>query len=73
METVIREMTDENAARLRKYNLMTGVVKLYIGYSRDVAQGGFNHQMKIEPTDSSKKLKEYMLLIFNKYYKKTHL
>lgn len=69
VETVIREMTDENAARLRKYNLMTGVVKLYIGYSRDVVQGGFSHQMKIEPTDSSKKLKEYMLLIFHKYYK----
>ncbi len=69
IETVIREMTDENAARLRRHHLVTGVVKLYIGYSRSVEQDGFNHQMKIEATDSSKKLKAYMLLIFHKYYK----
>ncbi|WP_227994802.1 Y-family DNA polymerase [Oceanobacillus sp. CFH 90083] len=68
IETVIREMTDENTARLRKNHLITGVVKLAIGYSRNKAQGGFNHQMKIEATDSSKRLKEYMLLIFHKYY-----
>ncbi|GGP16881.1 type VI secretion protein ImpB [Oceanobacillus neutriphilus] len=68
IETVIREMTDENTARLRKHHLMTGVVKLVIGYSKDVIQSGFSHQMKIEATDSSKKLKGYMLIIFYKYY-----
>lgn len=68
VEIVIREMTDENAARLRKHRLMTGVVKLYIGYSRDIDHGGFSHQMKIAATDSSKKLKEYVLVIFEKYY-----
>ncbi|MFD1067844.1 Y-family DNA polymerase [Oceanobacillus locisalsi] len=68
VEIVIREMTDENVARLRKHHLMTGVVKLTIGYSKEVAQSGFNHQMKIEATDSSKKLKGYLLLIFHKYY-----
>ncbi|WP_244445007.1 Y-family DNA polymerase [Oceanobacillus jeddahense] len=69
IETVIREMTDENVARLRKHHLMTGVVKLSIGYSRNIAQDGFHHQMRIEATDSSKKLKEHMLFIFRKYYK----
>lgn len=69
IETVIREMTDENVARLRKHHLITGVVKLAIGYSQSIEQVGFNHQMKIEATDSSKRLKEYMLLIFHKYYK----
>lgn len=69
IEIVIREMADENVARLRKHHLMTCVVKLSIGYSRDVVQGGFSHQMKIEATDSSKKLKGYLLLIFHKYYK----
>ncbi|MBN6205040.1 Y-family DNA polymerase [Ralstonia pickettii] len=68
IEIVIREMTDENVARLRKHYLMTGVIKLAIGYSKDIMQGGFSRQMKIEPTDSSKKLKEYMLHIFDKYY-----
>lgn len=69
IEVVIREMTDENVARLRKNYLMTGVVKLFIGYSRDVVQDGFNQQMKIVPTDSSKNLKEYMLYLFYKHYK----
>lgn len=68
IEVVIREMTDENVTRLRKNYLMTSVVKLYIGYSRDVVQGGFNQQMKIPATDSSKKLKEYMIYLFYKHY-----
>lgn len=68
IEVVIREMTDENVARIRKNYLMTTVVKLYIGYSRDVVQGGFNQQMKIPATDSSKKLKEYMIYLFYKHY-----
>ncbi|WP_440895627.1 Y-family DNA polymerase [Amphibacillus sp. Q70] len=68
IEIVIREMTDENVARLRKYDLITGIVKLSIGYSRNTVPDGFNHQMNVEATDSSKKLKKYMLLIFDKYY-----
>lgn len=68
VEIVIREMTDENVARLRKHHLTTSVVKLSIGYSRDVYKSGFSHQLKIEPTDSSKKLKDYMLHLFEKYY-----
>ena len=68
IEVVIREMTDENVARLRKNYLMTGLVKLYIGYSRDVVQGGFNQQMKIPVTDSSKILKEHMIYLFYKHY-----
>src|SRR5699024_9972445 len=70
VEIVIREMTDENVLRLRKHGLLTGVVKLSIGYSRDILKGGFSHQMKIEPTDSSKKLKAHMLHLFDKYYDK---
>ncbi|WP_218672721.1 Y-family DNA polymerase [Oceanobacillus timonensis] len=68
IEVVIREMTDENVARLRKNYLMTSVLKLSIGYSRDVVQSGFSQQMKIVPTDSSKNLKEYMVYIFYKHY-----
>lgn len=70
VEIVIREMTDENVTRLRKNGLVTGVVTLSIGYSRDAGSTGFSRQMKIEPTDLSKKLKEYMLIIFDKYYEK---
>lgn len=68
VEIVIREMTDENANRLRKHNLVTSLVKLSIGYSKGFERVGFNEQLKIEHTDSSKKLKSHLLYLFNKHY-----
>lgn len=68
VEVVIREMTEENAMRLRKHRLTTSTVKLTIGYSKHTVKSGFSHQMAIEATDSSKKLVGYMLQLFKKYY-----
>lgn len=68
VEIVIREMTEENAMRLRKHNLTTSTVKLTIGYSKHTIDAGFRHQMAIEATDSSQKLVQYMLQIFRKHY-----
>lgn len=68
IEVVIAEMTEENAIRLRKHRQTTGLVKLTIGYSRDIISPGFSHQLTIEPTDSSKKLIKYMLDLFREYY-----
>lgn len=68
IKIVISEMTEENAMRLRKHKQTTGLVKLKIGYSRDILSPGFSHQLKIDPTDSSKKLIQYLLQIFNEYY-----
>lgn len=68
VEVVIREITEENAMRLRKHSLTTSVVKLTIGYSKHISVSGFSHQMTIEPTNSSKKLVEYMHYLFRKYY-----
>lgn len=65
---VIREITEENAMRLRKHSLTTSTVKLTIGYSKHTLQPGFSHQMAIEATDSSKKLVYYMLRLFRKHY-----
>lgn len=65
---VIREITEENAMRLRKHSLTTSTVKLTIGYSKHTLQPGFSHQMAIEATDSSKKLVYYMLNLFRKHY-----
>ncbi len=70
VEVVIREMTEENAMRLRKHRLTTSTVKLMIGYSKHAIQSGFSHQMTIEATDSSKKLVQYMLRLFREYYEK---
>lgn len=36
--------------------------------SKDIIQRGFSRQMKIEATDSSKKLKNHILQLFEKYY-----
>ncbi|MFD2829649.1 Y-family DNA polymerase [Corticicoccus populi] len=68
VEIVIREMTDENAVRMRKHGFVTSRVGLYIGYSKNVPEDGFSKHMTIDPTDSSKKLKEYLLLIFGRHY-----
>jgi len=65
---VIREITEENAMRLRKHALTTSTVKLTIGYSKHTAHPSFSHQMAIEATNSSKKLVKYMLRLFKKYY-----
>ena len=68
VEVVIREMTEENAMRLRKHSLATSTVKLSIGYSKHTIESGFSHQMAIEATDSSQKLVQYMIQLFRKYY-----
>lgn len=68
VEVVIREITEENAMRLRKYSLTTSTVKLKIGYSKHTFQPGFSHQMAIEATNSSNKLVYYMLRLFRKHY-----
>src|SRR5690625_3181708 len=69
VEVVIREMTEENAMRLRKHGLTASTVKLTIGYSKHTFEPGFSHQMAVEATDSSKKLVHYMIRLFRKYYK----
>lgn len=69
VEIVIREMAEENAMRLRRHHLSTGLVKLSIGFSRDVAEKGFSHQLPIEQTDSSLKIIEGLLILFRRHYR----
>jgi len=68
VEIVIREMAEENAMRLRKHHLTTALVKLGIGYSRHIDEGGFSHQLMIEKTDSSHKIIEGLMILFNRHY-----
>ena len=70
IEIVIREMAEENATRLRKHHLTAGLVKLSIGYSKDITQRGFSHQLLIEQTDSSRTITEGLLIIFNRHYER---
>lgn len=68
VEVVIREMADDISARLRKHKSETEVVHLSIGYSRDIIDKGFSHQMKVYPTSSNTKIIETCLQIFRTYY-----
>lgn len=68
VEVVIREMADDLSARLRRHNAEAGVIHLYIGYSKDIIDKGFSHQMKIYPTSSNTRIIETCLEIFRKYY-----
>ncbi|EUJ23346.1 DNA polymerase IV 2 [Listeria grandensis FSL F6-0971] len=67
VEIVIREMVEDIAMRLRREQVETAVVHLSIGYSRYSVFKGFGNQMKIHPTDSSKKLIAYVLYLFRKH------
>ena len=68
IEVVIREMADDISARLRKHKSETEVIHLSIGYSRDIIDKGFSHQMKVYPTSSNTKIIETCLQIFRTYY-----
>ncbi|WAO22586.1 Y-family DNA polymerase [Paenilisteria newyorkensis] len=67
VEIVIREMVEDIAMRLRREHAETAVVHVLIGYSRYSTLKGFGSQLKIHPTDSSKKITTYALHIFRKH------
>lgn len=75
IEIVIKEMADQVATRLRRMGAKTQVVSLFIGFSlgyidrKDPNKRGFNQQMKVPPTNSTKEIAEYLLQIFNRHYK----
>ena len=66
--TVIREMTDDLALRLRNENKMTEVVALFIGYASN--KGGFSRQMSLlKATDDNDLLFEAIMEIFKENIK----
>ena len=61
--TIIREMVDTLATRMRNMEKMTGVVSLYIGYSKN--QGGFARRTTLlSPTDDSELILKALLEIY---------
>lgn len=68
IEIVIREMTEENAMRLRRHDVTTSLVKLSLGYSKHIEDKGFSHQMLVDATDSSKELIHSLLILFERHY-----
>lgn len=70
IEVVIREMADQIAARLRSNHAQSGVIHFSVSFSRDIIDKGFNQQLKIFPTSSSRKIIDTCLHLFRKHYKK---
>ncbi len=72
IEIVLRELSDQVATRLRKIDKKTTSVSLWIGYSLkyvdDEGRSGFSKQIAIKPTNSSQKIAEAVLVIFNQFY-----
>ncbi len=68
IEVVIKEIGEQVASRLRHRNKKTTRVSLWIGYSfaaaEETGSGGFAHQIKIDPTDSTRVLNRYLLKLF---------
>ena len=65
---VLREMTEQVAARLRAREMQTSCVQVSISYSRTELSSGFSRQLSIPKTNSSKELFSYCLQLFDKFY-----
>ena len=66
--TIIREMVDTLASRMRNENKMTKVVAIYVGYSKNM--GGFARRSTLlAPTDDSELLLKAILEIYQMYIK----
>ncbi|MGX6979627.1 Y-family DNA polymerase [Vagococcus elongatus] len=68
IETVVKEMAEQVAARIRRHGFQTSCVNLYIGFSYHEKKTGFSHQMKIPATDSTKELSKSLIILFRKHY-----
>ena len=66
--TIIREMADTLASRMRNENKMTKVVAIYVGYSKNM--GGFARRSTLlAPTDDTELLLKAILEIYHMYIK----
>ena len=68
IETVIKEIGEQVAARLRHHHKLAGCLSLSIGFSYAAAEadgrGGFNQALKIEPTNDNQVLTQQLLWLF---------
>ncbi|MGX7125409.1 Y-family DNA polymerase [Enterococcus viikkiensis] len=67
--TVVAEICEQVAQRLRKASVLGGTLHLGIGYAfRGGGKGGFHHQLKILPTNQGRELTRTASLLFEKYW-----
>ncbi|MBM7617922.1 DNA polymerase V [Weissella uvarum] len=68
IKTVIREIGEQVASRLRSKHKMGGVVSLYIGSAMSETVPGFSAQTKISPTNNSQMIVDALYKIFDAHY-----
>ena len=72
IEVIIREMADQVATKLRRDNLYTQCVSLWIGYSLSYIDNegrtGFSKQITIPNTNNSKTISDHLVTLFRQYY-----
>lgn len=68
IELVLSEMAEQVAIRLRRAHKKTTNVAIFVGYSHDQGHKPINVQMKVDPTQSTKLLIQYVLQLFRKKY-----
>ncbi|GAA2852939.1 excinuclease ABC subunit A [Pediococcus damnosus] len=70
IETVIKEIGNQVASRMRHHHQQAGCVSLMIGFSYVSAEtsgkSGFAHSMRIEVTESSDQINQYLIYLFRK-------
>ena len=68
IEIVLREMAEQVAIRLRQAGKKATVVSITLGYSKQENKRPINTQMKIEPTNKTDILTNYVLKLFHNKY-----
>lgn len=68
IELIMREMAEQVAIRLRKHHKKTTNVSITVGFSRFENKRHIQTQMKVEPTNNTRLLTNYVLTLFRKKY-----
>ena len=68
IELIMREMAEQVAIRLRKHHKKTTNVSITVGFSRFENKRHIQTQMKVEPTNNTRLLTDYVLTLFRKKY-----
>lgn len=72
IETVIKEIGEQVAARLRHHNKLANCLSLGIGFSyataKEDGRSGFHHDIKIQATNDNRAITKQLLFLFRKYW-----
>jgi len=68
IEIILREMAEQVAIRLRRSGKKTTLVSIYVGFSKQEVRSSIHTQMKVEPTNNTAVLTDYVLKLFHDKY-----